>query len=73
MNQWGSPSWSLQAIGFSLPALIYTGLVVPCPQTAAHILSHLLYFEFLKGRRNYALFALIYIFCIAECSALVNE
>lgn len=40
------------------------GWLVPCPHPAVCILSHLVCFEFLKGRRNYALFALIFFFAL---------
>ena len=40
------------------------GLLWPCPITAVCILSHLVYFKFLKGRRKYALLAFVIFFCI---------
>lgn len=53
--------------------LLSQGLLIACAQTVMCILSHLVYFKFLKGRRNYGLFTLKNIYCIVEPNALVNE
>lgn len=76
VSQRDPPSWNLPAIGVFSPSEFSEHTVSHprvcfghVPITTVHIFSHLIYFKFLKGRRNYALFALMIFFFFALLGA----
>lgn len=76
VSQRDPPSWNLPAIGVFSPSEFSEHTVSHprvcfghVPITTVHIFSHLIYFKSLKGRRNYALFALMIFFFFALLGA----